>query len=163
MTWDRCLFCFNLPILHLHKLLPYRVWWNNSYISRTHYCSLSQYNLLGIIHLFYLLCPSWVFYISLSHFLPKVNLFLEKQFNYSHQSEHTGKNHPNFTNAMHMLHFLILFSGQVDSLIPLFAAEKTHNSKRQLMLLKEEECFMMRYISRHNRLMLPVPEPATEI
>lgn len=62
-----------------------------------------------------------------------------------------------------MQHFLMVFFGQVDPLIPLFATEKASNNKRQLMLLKEEERFMMSYINSHNRLMLPVPEPVTEI
>lgn len=62
-----------------------------------------------------------------------------------------------------MQHFLMVFFEQVDPLIPLFAAEKASNNKRQLMLLKEEERFMMSYINSHNRLMLPVPEPVTEI
>lgn len=62
-----------------------------------------------------------------------------------------------------MQHFLMVFFGQVDPLIPLFAAEKASNNKRQLTLLKEDESFMMSYINSHNRLMLPVPEPLTEI
>lgn len=62
-----------------------------------------------------------------------------------------------------MLHFLMVFFGRVDPFIPLLAAEKVSNSKRQLMLLKEKEHFMKSYISSSNRLMLPVPEPVTEI
>lgn len=62
-----------------------------------------------------------------------------------------------------MPHFLMVFFGQVDPFIPLLAAEKASNDKRQLVLLKEEERFTMSYINSHSRLMLPVPEPATEI
>lgn len=62
-----------------------------------------------------------------------------------------------------MLHFPMVFFGGTDPFIPLFAAKKSSYSKRQLMLLKEEEHFMKSYISSNNRLMLPVPEPVTEI
>jgi len=57
----------------------------------------------------------------------------------------------------------MVFFGQLDPFIPLSAVEKASNNERQLMLLKEEEGFMMSYINSHNRLMLPVPEPVTEI
>lgn len=62
-----------------------------------------------------------------------------------------------------MLQLLTVFFGRIHAFIPLFAAEKASNSKRQLMLLKEAEHFMQSYISSNNRLMLPVPEPVTEI
>lgn len=57
----------------------------------------------------------------------------------------------------------MVFFGQVDPFIPLAAVEKAGNNKRQLTLLKEGERFTVSYINSHNRLMLPVPEPATEI
>lgn len=57
----------------------------------------------------------------------------------------------------------MVFFGRIDPFIPLLAAEKASNSKRQLMLLKEEEHFMKSYVSSSNRLMLPVLEPVTEI
>lgn len=37
-----------------------------------------------------------------------------------------------------MLHFLMVFFGQVDPFIPFFEAKKASNNKRQLMLLRKK-------------------------